>query len=220
MSPASAAPRPAPPAPAGRRERKKARLRRRIRDEAVALFDERGFEATRVTEICARADIAEKTFFNHFPSKQHLLREIAGAALEELLARIETSRRAAGGVAGRLRDFFERLARETGRRGPMHRQLLTEMVHAAHETGTDSEQTLRLHRAFAGLVAGPGALADPAPTELVMGAFYVLMFNWASLEGYPLRERALAAAELLAAALSPREAARARRPPAREEEDA
>jgi hypothetical protein len=31
-----------------------------------------------------------------------------------------------------------------------------------------------------------------------MGAFYVLMFNWASLDDYPLREHALATARFLA----------------------
>ncbi len=31
-----------------------------------------------------------------------------------------------------------------------------------------------------------------------MGAFYVLMFNWANLDGYPLREQARATAAFLA----------------------
>ena len=33
---------------------------------------------------------------------------------------------------------------------------------------------------------------------MLMGAFYVLMFNWAHLDDYSLRERALATAGFLA----------------------
>ena len=38
---------------------------------------------------------------------------------------------------------------------------------------------------------------------MMLGAFYVLMFNWANLEGYPLRRQALAAARFLGDALAP-----------------
>ncbi len=50
-----------------RRERRKREVRGRILAAAVGLFDERGFGATKVAEICERADVAHKTFFNHFP---------------------------------------------------------------------------------------------------------------------------------------------------------
>jgi hypothetical protein len=36
---------------------------------------------------------------------------------------------------------------------------------------------------------------------MVLGAFYALMFNWAHLEGYPLRRQARAAASFLGDAL-------------------
>ena len=34
-------------------------------------------------------------------------------------------------------------------------------------------------------------------TEMLMGAYYALMFNWANLENYPLNERALETARFL-----------------------
>ena len=37
---------------------------------------------------------------------------------------------------------------------------------------------------------------------MVLGAFYVLMFNWAHLEGYALRRQALAAARFLGDAMA------------------
>ena len=42
-------------------------------------------------------------------------------------------------------------------------------------------------------------------TEMLMGGFYVLMFNWANLDGYPLRDQAEETALFLADAMRKRE---------------
>lgn len=66
-----------PPPREGRRERKRRELHERIYQTARRLFLERGLEATTVEQIAEAADIAQATFFNHFPSKQAVLREMA-----------------------------------------------------------------------------------------------------------------------------------------------
>src|SRR3989337_1705810 len=65
-----------------RRERKKDETRTRIFRAAIALLREKGFEATTIDEITARADVAKGTFFNHYPRKEAVL----GSLSEEQLA--------------------------------------------------------------------------------------------------------------------------------------
>jgi AcrR family transcriptional regulator len=59
--------------PPGLRERKKQRTREHIAQVARALFAQRGFEAVSVSEIAREADVAQKTVFNYFPTKEDLV---------------------------------------------------------------------------------------------------------------------------------------------------
>jgi AcrR family transcriptional regulator len=58
--------------------------RGRLEQAAMALYAERGFENTTVSEIAERAGVTERTFFRHFADKREVLFEGAGP-LEELL---------------------------------------------------------------------------------------------------------------------------------------
>jgi AcrR family transcriptional regulator len=202
----------ADPADLDRRTRRKLELRGRMLEAAVALFDERGVHATKVADICARADVAQKTFFNHFASKGQLLRALAEEASKQLLADIEAARKAGRTTRERLDRFFGGVAERAALAAPTHRELLTEIIHAIHESGTEPDQARRLHAAFGalvgdGLAAGDvtGRHAPETLTEMIMGAYYALMFNWANLDGYPIHERARAAARFLADALEERD---------------
>ncbi len=57
------------------RERHRIELQELIYETSLERFRSLGFEQTKVAEITAAAGIAKGTFFNHFPSKDHVLQE-------------------------------------------------------------------------------------------------------------------------------------------------
>jgi AcrR family transcriptional regulator len=213
-APPSAAPEAEPPS---RRERRKLEVRARLLAAAESLFDQQGIAATKVSEICERADVAQKTFFNHFATKQDLLRALAGSFLEELLVDVEEARKRPGSTPERLAAFFACIAENALAAGPMRRELLTEIIHVSQAQRSGSANARALQGAFGALIADGLAAGDVTRahsretlTDMVLGAFYVLMFNWAHLEGYALRRQALAAARFLGDAMAAAPARRRR----------
>ncbi|CAA0085648.1 Uncharacterised protein [BD1-7 clade bacterium] len=63
--------------PLSRREKNRLNMRGRIKKAATLLFVDQSIEATSVTEIANAADIAEKTFYNHYPTKRDLLSDMS-----------------------------------------------------------------------------------------------------------------------------------------------
>lgn len=59
--------------PKGLRERKKLDTRRRIEAVALDLFEGDGFDATTIDDIATAADIAPRTFFHYFPTKEDVV---------------------------------------------------------------------------------------------------------------------------------------------------
>ncbi len=87
-----------------------ARLRRRIAEQAIELFRERGFEKTSLVEVAERLEVSAATVYNYFPGKDAVLAHVAADLfeagrrfLEVELARPEPTER-------RLRRFFAALA--------------------------------------------------------------------------------------------------------------
>src|SRR3974377_247095 len=59
-----------------RRERRSNELRERLFRAAIQLFARKGYSETTVEDITDAADVGKGTFFNYFPSKEHILAHI------------------------------------------------------------------------------------------------------------------------------------------------
>ena len=57
----------------GRRERKKRQTRDDLMEHAARLFAANGFDETTTEDIAEAADLSQRTFFRHFPSKEAVL---------------------------------------------------------------------------------------------------------------------------------------------------
>ena len=59
--------------PTSLRERKKAKTRLAIREHAMALFKDQGYDKTTIEQIAAAAEVSPSTFFRYFPSKEEVV---------------------------------------------------------------------------------------------------------------------------------------------------
>lgn len=101
----------------GLRERKKRQTRETIVRAALALFEERGFDQVTVADIAAAADIAPRTFFAYFPTKEDV---VFSSMPDDLGGLSEHLRGRPDGVSAvdALRDWIVDLLAEHDHRDP------------------------------------------------------------------------------------------------------
>jgi len=191
-----------------RQERRSRELHQRILDVAVELFDARGVANTRIDDICEYADVAQKTFFNHFPNKQHLFREITYGFIQDVCALVEEGRKEPGSTGKRLTHVFRRAGEEARLRGPHHRELAQEATRLSSGEGMDPVQSRSLPKAFHALLADGVSAGDvtrlqslPFLTEAVVSVFQGVITNWAHDGHYALDEHLEEAARFLCRAI-------------------
>ena len=91
---------------AGRRERKNAQTRTALREAALRLFLERGYDQVSVKEIADAADISVPTLFNHVPEGKEALIFDDGAERRESLLAAVRERPSGQPVMAALRQFI------------------------------------------------------------------------------------------------------------------
>ena len=115
----------------GRRARRQAETRQRIFRCAVRLFAERGFFRTTVEDITQAADVGKGTFFNYFPTKEHVLGVLLQIQLGKVAEAVAEARQQRSNIGEILRRLFLRVAEEPGRSRKVVRGLLPALLGSA-----------------------------------------------------------------------------------------
>src|SRR6266700_3215033 len=85
---------PARDAPAAsRRVRRSSDLRERLFRAALTLFGKKGYAETTVEDITEAADVGKGTFFNYFPTKEHILMAFGEMQLGKLASIVQEAKK-------------------------------------------------------------------------------------------------------------------------------
>jgi AcrR family transcriptional regulator len=117
---------PAPGAPSargGRRERRRAEIRERLFRAALRLFAERGYLETTVEDITEAADVGKGTFFNYFPTKEHVLATFGAERVAAIEHAFDEAKK--GSVIPALKDLTADVAGQSS-------AALLRAIYAAH----------------------------------------------------------------------------------------
>ena len=107
-----------------RRQRRSAEIRERLFHAALKLFADKGFAETTVEDITNAADVGKGTFFNYFPSKDHILLAFGEMQLGKLQEAINIARRTNEPMPQFLRALGARMTQEPTRNPAIIRALL------------------------------------------------------------------------------------------------
>ena len=129
---------PVKPRSGGRRERRRVETRDKIYNAALALFAERGFMDTTVEDITEAADVGKGTFFNYFPTKEHVLATYGAERVASVESALQRVRRGGVPVRDVLRDLTADIA---GKAAEMPG--LLRAVYAAHVSCADVRAELQ-----------------------------------------------------------------------------
>jgi len=110
--------------PSNRRERHSIELRERLFRAALDLFAKQGFAETTVEDITNAADLGKGTFFNYFPSKDHILLAFAEMQLGKLRLAVEEARRTSVPMPQFMRSLAALMTQEPMRNPDIIRVLL------------------------------------------------------------------------------------------------
>jgi AcrR family transcriptional regulator len=110
--------------PPDRRQRRSAETREQLFRAALRLFAEKGFAETTVEDITNAADVGKGTFFNYFPSKEHILIAFSDMQLSKLQATVDQMRARPEPMRSFFRAMTLRMTEEPSKSPDVVRALL------------------------------------------------------------------------------------------------
>ena len=188
-----------------RTERRKREVKENILAAAFDLFLAQGLAATTIEDICERADVANRTFFNHFATRQDMMRALAERRLVNLHDVVFD--RTDEAIPVRLVGVFDDIGAALAKSGDTYRELIGEMLATS---GYSVQRGLNLHDTFVelvkeGVARGEVGARHGAETlaDIIVGALSGSIVNWTVDRTYSLETNlhtlAVALADLLTA---------------------
>jgi AcrR family transcriptional regulator len=107
-----------------RRQRRSAETRERLFRAALKLFADKGFAETTVEDITNVADVGKGTFFNYFPSKEHILIAFTDMQLSKLQATVDQMRERPEPMRSFFRSMTLRMTEEPAKAPDVVRVIL------------------------------------------------------------------------------------------------
>ncbi|MCC6766734.1 MAG: TetR/AcrR family transcriptional regulator [Deltaproteobacteria bacterium] len=190
----------------GRRSRRRRELHQSILDTAAGLFARDGYETTTVEKIAAAVDIAPATFFNHFRSKEDVLREIGQDVFSRFRRLVDEQLERPVTSLERLHGFATRGAALVRRAPEMTRRVLMAVLRAPRpgEAGAelasmqeDFSQLLRRGRDVPAKDVRDDLDVELA-AEILVSVVIGAMSHWINDPAYPLESKLRASFALLA----------------------
>ena len=194
-----------------RRSRRSAEIRERLFRAALGLFAKKGFAETTVEDITNAADVGKGTFFNYFPSKDHILLAFGEMQLDKLQSAVEEARQTAKPMSQFLRSISARMTEEPTRNPAIIRAVLLAYLSSTpvREAMIDlQERVLALHSEMIQLGQQRGEVRDDVPAIEIAQVFRQAIFGtlliWSLYGDGSLLPRIEAAFEVLWKGLEPR----------------
>jgi len=169
----------------GRRERRRAETREKIFRAALRLFAEHGFHAVTVEDITEAADVGKGTFFNYFPSKEHVLMTLGDIQVGKIEQGLAAARSGALPLRRLLEEFPRIMAEEPGRSPLVMRGLLGALLTSAPVRAMFLEKVAAGRKMLAELLAlgqRRGEVRRDVPAaelaRVVQQSFFGAMLMW------------------------------------------
>lgn len=167
------------PAPS-RRERRSAELRDRLFNAALDLFAKKGFAETTVGDITNAADVGKGTFFNYFPSKDHILLAFGEMQLAKLESAVAEARQASEPMPRFLHALSLRMTQEPMRNPAIIRAILLAYLSSTpvrEAMLTLQKRVLALHSEMIRLGQQRGEIRDDLPALEIAQVFRQTIFG-------------------------------------------
>jgi AcrR family transcriptional regulator len=197
--------------PSKRRERQSVERRERLFRAAMDLFARKGFAETTVEDITNGADLGKGTFFNYFPSKEHILLAFGEMQLAKLKVAFEEMREANVPVPVFMRSLGTRMTQEPMRNPAIIRILLQAFL-------TDSSvrepmlnlqnRVIAVHTEMIRIGQNRGEIRNDLPPDVIAHVFRQTIFGtlliWTLYADGTLLSRIEDAFKVLWSGLAPR----------------